>query len=182
MLPRNFDESHPRILLAEVDALRQELRHEAHGYIENLLAVQKERINHIQEKTDETKRICIDVQERSMLTHKCSQLVSIQEMRKSIQVWSNWWRGIMVTVILAILGLGGVIAGWWMDQAELKGEVTGLHGKMVQVESAFTDFRAEYAEKEANDLAGRRQQVAEIKEAVTDAVSSALQKPRPRRK
>lgn len=157
----NSYETPAQLRYSHMEALRRELRRDLREYADSLTRAQEVRVDALKEDT--------------------------AGLQNSVTSWSGWWRGIMITVIVALLGLGGMLAGWWNDQSETKRDVADLKTKIGEVDQTvkstkadFDSFRVTFDAKVRKDTADRQKQIQAVTEAFTKVVKTEMKKSRRR--
>lgn len=165
MVQRNPEDTSVPLQYDIVVAMRQELRRDMRDYAKNLMAAQNVRIANIKDST--------------------------AEQGVSITNWSKWWRGIMITLLLAIVSIGGLIAGWWSDQTQMRSDVSSLNHKIEEIDdtvkttkSDLDSFRITFEQKEAQVDQVRQEQLRvqlhDLSQAVTNTIKAEMRKSRRR--
>lgn len=176
-----------RLRYDAMESLRRELRRDLRQYVDDRMDAQGVRLDAIKDDAEEAKNLGISARDKAMLPHECTQQATLEKFDKTLTSWSNWWKGIMVTIIVAILGLGGLIAGWWSDQGETKRDVVELKNEVVEVKQTVEEtqdkvdsFQTTFETHNQQAEKKQAQQVQVITQAVTEVVKSEIRKSRRR--
>ena len=167
--------------------LRQDLRDELIRLMTAENKATAEKVKGVTADAAEAKKIALSARKISMQPHSCSQVATLAELRESVGSWAKWWRGIMVTLIAAIIVFGATIGGWWYSHMGVKAEVKTLNVEVVKVQTevkatnaSFEDFRVSFEKKERVSKQEQQQQVQDIAKAVGQAVQKELKNSRRR--
>ena len=170
-----------------IAAIRQELRNDVREYVKGLLEAQKVRIDAVTGVAKEAKTISSSAKDEAMKPHSCLNQEIISAQGNAITNWSKWWRNIMITLLIAIVSVGGVMAAWWADQSKTRIEVTNLHHKIEEIDATvrttkadFDSFRIVFEQKEVQGARVQEEQMRDISKTVTEVIKAELRKSRRR--
>lgn len=168
-----------RYSYGQMEALRKELKTELQEYVRHLVRAEtakfeanSARLDAVKDDADEAKRISISARDKAMKPHDCAQSTVLEELKRVVGGWSAWWKGIVVTVIIAVASLGAVTAKWWSSLERTQVEVKNLQTDVSEVSQAVQSTRND-VQTLKNTL---ENQNAEQLESVTEAVKNTIQR------
>lgn len=131
---------------------------------------------------EDTKNLAIRAKERAGMPHECNQKDSILRINSTVEGWSKWWRGIMLSFLGVIITVGG--SGMY-QYLTLSTAVETTRTTIVKLDETVNDIEeSQKALKESVEL--RRisddqravSQIKDIKQAVVQAIIDSKDLPR----
>jgi outer membrane murein-binding lipoprotein Lpp len=166
---------------------REDLRRELVTLMKAENKVLDTRLLSVEGDAQEAKKIALSARKKAMEQHTCTELDTLAELKESVGAWAKWWRGIMITLIAAIVVVGTTAGGWWYSHTEVKAEVDTLGTRVGELntkvdasQTSLDQFRTSFEVTEQKQKQAQEKQVKDIAEAVGKAVKKELRDSRRR--
>ncbi len=143
------------------------------------------RFNELEKDIDETKKIALGARKQAYAEHPCHQEVRMKVVEKKATGWDKWFKGILITVISAIVILGSFMATVWYTKADasevakVKQDVTTIKGDVNNIQESQERIEAALAPEEQMALEEARMEL--IKQAMKEAVQEVKADIKPER-
>jgi len=115
---------------------------------------------------DETKNIAISAKEKADARHICFNDNRLSDIEDRLKRWDSWWRGVMITVISAVVVGGSAVGAAWYRTENLQGnisqvreDVEALRGDIEKVDESqreISQFLKDW-EKDLKDKEEKRE-------------------------
>ena len=145
------------------------------------------RLEELDKDVDETKKIALSAKKQAG-EHLCLQETRMTKLEEDNRSWGRFFKGLVVTVVSAIVVVGGFMAALHYTKAEVsevqdvKMDVAGIQRDMSEVK--ISQEKVEKAVKASHKLQKEREEkrVTALKEAMKEAILEANADIKPNRR
>lgn len=149
------------------------------------------KFSELEKDVDETKKIALSAKKKAEepYVHSCFQEERMKSVEDKTSGWNKWFRGIVVVVISAVIGLGSFLATVWFTKAdaaevaEVKSDVTMIKIDVSNIQESQERIEAALEPKVQLELERKRMELYKemMKQAVIEVKADIQPKPNRRR-
>ena len=99
-------------------------------------------IKALEKAAKDTKGIALSAKKKTEEPHVCIHERTLTDINTAVASWSNWWRGVIITVIATIIILGTALGGWWYSHLLLETTVENTTERVEKLDVAVKGIKA----------------------------------------
>jgi len=158
--------------------VRDELKEKASkDYVEGQIKALEALIQAVNKEGEETKKIALSGRNKAMEPHQCARNKTVDNLVFDSEKRNTRVRGIIVTVISAIVITAGTLTGWLYshkvlrdDVDDLKTDVAGLQGGMTKVVKSQEAMQEALEQDAAAEKLQQKQQMEDFRDALKEVL------------
>jgi hypothetical protein len=140
------------------------------AWVEAKLEVLARDVTSIKDKGEDTKSIAIRATEKVGVPHNCSQKETMDKIENTVDNWSHWWRGILVSFIgvVATLASGGAYQYFTFKEtiSDTKESITKVEATIKELDLSQKELKSVLIERYKSGDEKTNEYLKEIRNAV----------------
>lgn len=137
----------------------------------------------LKDKGEDTKTIAIRAKEKARMPHNCNQKETLSKIEETVDGWSKWWRGILLSFIgiVATLGSSGAYQYYTFKDSisETKESILKLESSIKEIEASQLDIKTALNSRVSYEEKKNEERLKELKSMVLKTLQDSQKKAKP---